>query len=120
MEKIKLIEKRKNKGFSQMYMAEKLCIDESNYCRREKGLSKISSVEWKKLSQILEVPIEDIFEADENQFFIYQDNAIGNYQGTNNIYSVPESLLETQQKYIKKLEEEIQHLKELLKKSEKK
>jgi len=54
--------------------------------------------------------VEDIFETDENQFFIYHDNAIGNYQGTNNIYSVPESFIETQQKYIKKLEEENQKI----------
>ena len=116
MEKVKLIETRKNKGYSQLYMAEKLSINESNYCRREKGQAKISSVEWEKLAQILDVSVEDIFETDENQFFICKDSATGNYQGTNNIYSVPESLLETQQKYIKKLEEENQHLKELLKK----
>ncbi|MDR2009481.1 MAG: helix-turn-helix domain-containing protein [Bacteroidales bacterium] len=112
MEKVKLIEARKKKGYSQMYMAEKLCIDESNYCRREKGASKINYSEWEKLSQILEVPVEDIYEADENQFFINKDNATGNYQGYNNIYSIPESVLETQQKYIQKLEEEIQKLKE--------
>ncbi|MCL2596145.1 MAG: helix-turn-helix domain-containing protein [Paludibacter sp.] len=111
MEKFKLIETRKNKGYSQMYMAEMLCVDESNYCRREKGQSKISFAEWKKLAKILGVSIEDIFEPDENQFFIYHDNAIGNYQGTNNIYSVPDLLHETQQKYITKLEEENQSLK---------
>jgi transcriptional regulator with XRE-family HTH domain len=118
MEKIKLIETRKNKGYSQLYMAEKLNVDESNYCRREKGQSKISSAEWEKLAQILGVSVEDIFEADENQFFICNDSATVHYQGNNNIYSVPESLLETQQKYIKKLEEENQYLKELLKKRE--
>ena len=117
MEKIKLIDARRHKGYSQMYMADKLCIDESNYCRREKGQSKISSDEWKKLAKILEVPIEDIFESDENQFFICNDNTSVHYQGTNNIYSVPESLLETQKKYIQKLEEENQYLKDLLKKS---
>ena len=116
MEKVKLIEARKNKGYSQMYMADKLCVDESNYCRREKGHSKISFAEWEKLAQILNVSVEDIYETDENQLFICKDNASGNYQGTNNIYSVPESLLETQQKYIKKLEEEIHYLKELLNK----
>ncbi|MDR1544022.1 MAG: helix-turn-helix domain-containing protein [Prevotellaceae bacterium] len=119
MEKLKLIETRKNKGYSQMYMAEKLCVDESNYCRRERGQSKISFAEWTKLANILGVSIEDIFEAEESQFFICKDSASGNYQGTNNIYSVPESLLETQQKYIQKLEEEIRSLKELLKKADK-
>ena len=100
MEKVKLIDTRRHKGYSQMYMADKLSIDESNYCSREKGQSKINSDEWKKLAKMLDVPIEDIFESDENQFFICNDNASGNYQGTNNIYSVPEFLLETQKKYI--------------------
>lgn len=111
MEKVKLIEARKSKGLSQMYMAEKLNIDESNYCRREKGQAKIIISEWEKISQILDVPLEDIYENDESQFFICRDNATVNYQGNNNIYAVPEFLLETQQKYIQKLEEEIVRLK---------
>jgi transcriptional regulator with XRE-family HTH domain len=114
MEKIKLIEARENKGFSQNYVAEKLFMDESNYCRRELGQTKISFSEWKKLSEILGVSIEDIFESEENQFFICNDNATGNYQGTNHIYSIPQSLLETQQKYIAKLEDEIKQLKKEL------
>jgi transcriptional regulator with XRE-family HTH domain len=116
MEKTKLIEARQNKGYSQNFVAEQLHMDESNYCRREQGQTKIHYSEWKKLSNILGVPVEDIFEAEENQFFFCNDNAQGNYQGTNNIYSIPESLLETQQKYIAKLEEEIRQLKALLQK----
>ena len=116
MEKIKLIEARENKGFSQKYVAEKLYMDESNYCRREHGQTKISLSEWKKLAEILGVSIEDIFESEENQFFICNDNATGNYQGTNYIYSIPQSMLETQQKYIAKLEEEIRQLKKELEK----
>ncbi|MDR2836075.1 MAG: helix-turn-helix domain-containing protein [Bacteroidales bacterium] len=115
MEKIKLIEERKKKGLSQTNMAEKLCIDESNYCRREKGQLKIHSSEWEKLAQILGVSVEDIYESDDSQFFICKDNASGNYQ-CNNIYSIPEFILETQKKYIQKLEEENLQLKELLRK----
>jgi hypothetical protein len=37
-----------------------------------------------------------------------------NYQGTQFIHSIPESLLESQQKLIRKLEEEIAELKVLL------
>ena len=107
MEKNRLLEARKSKGFSQLQVAEKLCMDSSSYSRREKGQIKIHITEWEKLAKILEVPLHDIFEPDENQFFICNDNASGNYQGTNHIYSVPEFLLESQQKYIKKLEEEI-------------
>ena len=120
MKKLKLIEARENKGYSQEYMSNALGIAESSYCRRENGLTKIIDIEWEKISQILEVPVNEIRESDENHFFICNDNASVNYQGSNNtIYSVPEFMLETQQKYIQKLEKENLYLQERLKKYEK-
>ena len=65
-------------------------------------------------SKILEVPLEEIFESEESQVFIWKDNASGNYQGTTKIYSVAESLLENQQELIRKLKDEIAELKVLL------
>ena len=62
MEKIKLLEARKARGFSQNYMAEKLFMDISSYCRRETGQIKIHITEWEKLSKILGVPVSEIFE----------------------------------------------------------
>ena len=115
MEKIKLLEMRKSRGFSQNQIAEKLCMDVSNYNRRENGQVKINIMEWEKIAKILDVPLDDIYESEENQVFICKDNTSVNYQGTNHIYAVPEFLLETQQKYIKKLEEEIAELKGLSK-----
>lgn len=114
MEKTKLIQTRIKKGFTQQQVAEYLCIDVSNYNRREKGTSKITNNEWEKLSKLLEVPLEEIYENEESMIFICKDNATGNYQGNNHIYSIPEYLLESQRKYILKLEEEIQKLKERL------
>ena len=69
--------------------------------------------EWEKLAIILDVPVEEIYEPEENQVFICKDNSTVHYlnQGTNNIYSVPEHLLETQRKYIEILENEILELK---------
>ena len=116
MEKIKLLEARKSKGFSQNQIAEKLFMDVSNYNRREKGQVKMNITEWERVAKVLDVPIDEIYEPEESQMFICKDNASANYQGTNNIYSVPQSLLETQQKYIRKLEEEIAGLKALLEK----
>ena len=113
MEKVKLVERRKEKGISQREIAEKLCMDVSCYNRREKGQARIAPHEWEKLADILTVPIDEIYESDDdNQVFICKDNATGNYQGTNNIYSVPEHLLETQRKYIALLENEIRELKQ--------
>jgi ribosome-binding protein aMBF1 (putative translation factor) len=100
MEKIKLLEMRKAKGYSQSQIAEKLFMDVSNYHRRESGQVKMNISEWEKIAKILDVPLHEIYESEENQMFVCRDSASGNYQGTNNIYSVPESLLATQQKYI--------------------
>ena len=115
MEKNRLYEVRKSKGLSQNFIAEKLCMDVSSYNRREKGQIKIHITEWEKLAKILDVPLNEIFESDENQSFICNDKAspcfLGTNNGPNNFYAVPEALLETQQKYIKKLEEEIAALK---------
>jgi transcriptional regulator with XRE-family HTH domain len=108
MEKIKLIECRKAKGLSQKIVAETLCMDVSNYNRRERGTVKITMREWEKLADILHISIEDIYESNENQSFIYRNGStVHHYQGTNNIDSMPEYLLETQRKYIEKLEKEI-------------
>jgi transcriptional regulator with XRE-family HTH domain len=114
MEKLKLTEARKMKGFLQNEIAEKLCMDPSCYSRRESGEIKITITQWKKLAEILEVPFEEIYEPDESNVFICKDSTQVNYQGTQYIHPVPESLLDSQQKLIKKLEEEIAELKVLL------
>ena len=113
MEKNKLFEARKSKGFSQLQIAQKLHMDHTSYQRREKGVTKIHITEWEKLAQILEVPLNEIFEPDENNVFICKDSATGNYQGVN-IYTIPESLLESQQELIRKLKDEIADLKVFL------
>ena len=112
MVKEKLIEMRKAKGFSVQEVAEKMCKSVSSYHRREKGQTKVHFDEWQKLAKIFNVPFEDIYEPEESQSIIFNDSstASGNYFGTNNIYSIPESLLEAQHKYIQKLEKEIAEL----------
>ena len=112
MEKVRLINRRKERKMSQATIAEKLCMDVSCYNRREKGQVKVSLQEWEKLADILDVPIGEIYEPEENQVFICKDNSTVHYQGTNHIYSVPEYLLDTQRKYISILENEILELKQ--------
>lgn len=116
--KVKLQEVRMKKGLSQEQIANLVGMTQSNYSRKENGSSKISSNEWERLSKILDVPLEDIYESEEGHLVIFKDNATGNYNysGTNNLYSIPkhiEQLLESQNKYIAKLEEEIKNLKQL-------
>ena len=112
MVKERLIEMRKARGFTTQEIAEKMCKSASSYHRREKGQTKIHFDEWQKLAKILDVPLEAIYEPEDSQSIMFNDSstATGNYFGTNNIYSIPESLLETQSKYIKKLEKEIAEL----------
>ena len=117
MNKIKLIETRKRKGYSQEYMATVLAMDVSNYNRRENGQIRISAEQWQTLAKELKVPLEDIYEADENLIFIFNDNATGNGNIVTN-YSLPQNVLEMYQKHISVLEQEIYYLKELLKKAE--
>ena len=112
MEKVKLIERRKEKSISQREIAEKLCMDVSCYNRREKGQARISPQEWEKLADILDVPVNEIYESDDNHVFILKDHATGNYLCNNHIYSVPEHLLDTQRKYIEMLEKENWELKQ--------
>jgi transcriptional regulator with XRE-family HTH domain len=126
MEKTKLIEARKSKRLSQQQIADFLCMDVSNYNRRENGEVYIKIEHWEKLAKFLDVPLSEIYEADEKQFNSCSDNASGNFIGTNfgpnNIYTTSEVLIEmlqkhieTQQKYIAKLEKEIEELNKLIK-----
>jgi len=118
MEKTKLIEVRKSKRIPQEQIAEYLNMSVSCYNRREKGLVYIKNEEWEKLAKILDVPLSEIYEADERQSNTCNDNASANFIGTNlgtsNIYTIPKELLETQQKYILILEEKIKELEKLL------
>lgn len=83
----------------------------SNYNRREKRQVKISLNDWEKLAEILETFVEDIFESQESIFIICKDQSVVINNGTNNVYTIPEFLIESQRKYLQKLEEEIAMLK---------
>lgn len=113
MEKTKLIETRKRKRITQEKIADVLCMDVSNYNRREKGTAKISMQEWQKIAEILEVPLEEIYENEENTVIIFNDNSSGTGYGVGvvNNYNIPLSVWETQKKYIEKLETENEMLK---------
>lgn len=113
MVKSKLIAARTEKGLSQQEMADLLYMDQSQYSRREKGITKISEDEWDKLATILEKDVEDIFE-DETHVVINNDNGSNgsvNYSGTITFYNIPDFMLQNQQEYIELLKKEIAQLK---------
>lgn len=111
MEKVKMLNIRIKKGLTQQQMADKLYMDVSTNNRKEKGQVKIRREEWIKIADALEVSIEDIYEGEESHVFVFRDQSTGNYLGTNHIYAIPQSMLDSQQKYITLLEAENERLK---------
>lgn len=63
MKKEKLIQTRKAKKISQTDIATYLKISQTQYQKREIGKIKISDEEWKKMAQLLEVEVEEIFDS---------------------------------------------------------
>ena len=116
MIKQKLIDKRKERNLTQEEFAFKLGLDPSNYNRRENGITKISKKEWDKMAKELGVSLEDIYEPEDGVYFINNENANGNFGNHNTYNGFNDFAFETMKKYIQKLEEEIQTLKEQLKK----
>lgn len=112
MQKNKLISLRKKKGITQKEVAERLYIDVSNYNRREKGIIHIRPDQWIKLAEILNVPIDEIYETDDKLKIINENQS--NIESLNkeiyNNYVCPQKFIEIQKKYIKLLEEKIEIL----------
>jgi len=107
MKKQKLIQARKKKGITQHEVAEVLCMGASNYSIKEKGILSMRNEEWEKIAEYLGVPIEYIYEEEQQQVIICKDQSvgIGDNNGTNNVYTIPEFILESQRKYVIKLEQ---------------
>jgi transcriptional regulator with XRE-family HTH domain len=115
MEKKKLIAVRLQKGLTQKQVAEHLCMDPSNYNRREKGFVKINNLEWGKLSLLFEAPLEEIYESNEGIIETPKSNEV--FKNTNNdtdLITIPKHLLDHQKRYIDLLEEENQLLRSLI------
>ncbi len=116
MIKQKLINKRRERGYSQEVMANKLGLEQSQYSRRESGIVWVSKKEWDTLAKILEVPLEEIYEPHDGVYIINNENANGNFGNYNNYHAHSEFAIETMKKYIQKLEKENYELKNKLKK----
>ena len=107
MIKQKLINRRTEKDFSQEEIADLMSITQSQYSRRENGIIKITKKEWDKLAKLLETNLEDIYEPEDGIYIVNNENANGNYSGSqNHFHQIPDYVLETMRKYILKLEEE--------------
>lgn len=123
MQKEKLRDVRKRKGFTQQQIADIIATDVSNYSRKESGDVSIRKEEWEKIARFLEVPVEEIYQDEEAKQINHFDNNtnsnnIGNVSG-NYYCNVPEFLLESQRDLIEILKKENQRLEEELKKYKK-
>lgn len=113
MIKQKLINKRVERNLSQEEFANLLGLSQSQYSRRENGITKISKKEWDKMTKLLDTTLEEIYEPEDGIYIINNENASGNYSGSqNHFHQLPDYVLETMKKYIEKLEEENRNLKE--------
>lgn len=115
MIKQKLINKRKELGFSQPEIADKLGMEQSQYSRRENGIVQISRKEWDALTKILGTSLEEIYEPQDGIYIINNENANGNFGNYNNFHAYSEFAMEAMKKYIESLEEENKRLKSQLK-----
>jgi len=113
MIKNKLISARKQKGLSQKEMAGLAFMDQSQYSRREKGISRFSEEEWERFAKILEKETEEIFEEDATINITNDNGSNGsvNYSDNVNFYNIPDFMLKNQQDYIEHLKKEIAELK---------
>lgn len=107
MVKTKLQELRLQRGFSQEEIADLLGMTQSNYSRKENGVTRISAPEWNFIAKKLDVNIEDIYEPEETTI-IYKNNKGNSFNsGTINIH-VPDFVFE----YIETIKEQNQLLKQ--------
>jgi len=67
------------KGFTQEHIADRLCMGTTTYHRRENGQIEINIDEWEKLAKILDVPLNEIYESEGKQLFMFKDNSTGNW-----------------------------------------
>lgn len=63
--KKKLKEVRMIKGVKQAVLAESIFVDQAQYSRKERGEVKISINEWKRLANVLQVELEEIYEEEQ-------------------------------------------------------
>ncbi|MDR2206636.1 MAG: helix-turn-helix domain-containing protein [Flavobacteriaceae bacterium] len=117
MIKEKLIKARKAKQFSQESVASYLKITQGYYAMKESGKAKMYDHEWQRIAELLETPINEIYEEDEmpTQNFANIDASHG-YVGNNNVYcNIPDYILQDLHNIISNLQQENKLLKEELK-----
>lgn len=112
----KIKQLRDNKSLTQPDMAEKLNISLKAYQNFENGITKLDLQRLQEVAKILEIPIEDLINADDG---VYINEIKNNDVGFNNsavtINHRSDLEKELYEKIIKDKDEEIAFLRQLLK-----
>jgi transcriptional regulator with XRE-family HTH domain len=116
MTKEKLIKARKERHFSQEDLAQTLKITQGYYAMKERGKAKIYAHEWEKIADLLELPVEEIYEEEDEiipQNIENLENISSSYIGSHNSYcNIPDYILQDLHNIITSLQQENRSLKE--------
>ena len=108
--KIKKIRELRN--LTQEYMAQELNISQSTYSRFEKDGDDLTISQLHKISQVLEIKVEDLINFNEKFVFNnFEANHANQGYIVNNISAAEKELYE---KHILTLEKEVEYLKQLI------
>jgi transcriptional regulator with XRE-family HTH domain len=77
---LKIKKYRELKNYTQEYMAEKLDISQNTYSKIENGGIKLTVDRLKQISDILETPVEEMING-ENQVFNFHNSNIEKFYG---------------------------------------
>ena len=105
-----LIEKRKQKGFTQEELAKLVCMEQTTYSRKERGLSPMSESDWKNIAVALGVEIDEI--KDDSQA-LSQGQIVNPTIKDNGVcigvqyVNVPKEIMDSLLRYNKFLEDEL-------------
>jgi len=104
---LKIKKYRELKNYTQEYMAEKLDISQNTYSKIENGGIKLTVDRLKQISDILETPVEELING-ENQVFNFHNSNIEKFYGY--IESLHEDNKELTMTTIKILNDQLSYL----------
>lgn len=106
---------RELKSLTQDYMAQELNVSQSQYQRMEAGQGKWTEEKINKAAEILDVPLEVLYEFDEKRYVIQSGNTSAVYNGVNhgpmNFHQIDSKIEKLFEEKIALLEAEIIRLK---------
>mgnify|MGYP000997834508 CR=1 FL=1 len=105
---LKIIERRKEKGFSIENMANELGLSNSAYNKIEKGDTKLTVERLLQLHTILDISLGDLFDINTENIYHQHlnDHAVGHQQ----IQNMYQNNMDLTDKFISSLKEEIEFL----------